>query len=231
MRKLSTKEIVLLIVLIFVVSGAVYYNYFYRPYQDKMTDLEINLTTSNQRLLTLQNEQQSILRDTERLNNELAGVEEEFYNIPNGIDEPYMLVFLEEAMKGSSSARSVRFSPEVTINEYYQTSEILMSFSTTYPELKIILDSLYNAPFRNRVTYLATTYQDPEEMLGPGLIPDPGETEEVVVEEADYLYVEMTVDCFTIPDVVVKTDYPFMIGPYNNANPFELPIVEEVVEP
>ena len=88
MRKLTSKEIVLLIVLVFIVSGALYYNYFFRPYQGKMIELDVNINTDNQRLLTLQSQQQSIIRDTEKLNNELAGVEEEFYDIPEGIDEP-----------------------------------------------------------------------------------------------------------------------------------------------
>ncbi len=225
MRKLSTKEILLLIALIFIVSGAVYYNYFFRPYQDKMIDLEVNLTTSNQRLLTLQNEQQSIIRDKEKLNNELAGVEEEFFNIPKGIDEPYMLVFIEETFSGIASKPSVRFAPEVSINEYYQTSQILMSYFTTYPDLEIILDSFYNAPFRNRIIYLNVSFQEPELLLGPQLTTE----DEVPTEQADedYLYVEMTVDCFTIPGMVTETNYPFMIGPYNNVNPFEKQITQE----
>ena len=219
MRKLTTKEIILLIALVFIVSGALYYNYFFRPNQDKMIDLDLQITTDNQRLLTLQNEQQSIIRDTEKLNNELAGVEEEFYNIPVGIDEPYLLVFIEETLSGLAENSVVHFSPEATLNEYFQTSEINISFDTTYPNLEIILDSFYNAPFRNRVVFLTAAYQSPEDILGPQFAAEPADGAEE--EPYKYLYVEMTVDCFTIPGAVVGTEYDFMVGPYNNTNPFE----------
>lgn len=227
MRKLTTKEIVLLIALVFIVSGALYYNYFYRPYQDKMLDLSTEINTNNQRLLTLQNEQQSIIRDTEKLNNELAGVEEEFYNIPVGIDEPYMLVFIEESLSGLAESSTIRFSSETSLNEYFQTSQILLSFDTTYPNLKVILDSFHSAPFRNRIVYLSSAFKEEENILGPQLLPDPEEDEEEV--PYNYLYVEVSIDCFTIPGVVVNTEYDFMIGPYNNANPFEA--LEDVAQP
>ncbi len=225
MRKLTTKEIVLLIALVFIVSGALYYNYFFTPYMEKMLNLELQISTSNQRLLTLQNQQQSIIRDTEKLNNELAGVEEEFRNIPQGIDEPDMLVFFEEALNGLAKESTIRFSPETTLNEYYQTSQVLMSFYTTYPNMKIILDTLYNAQFRNRIVYLNISYREPEELLGPQLptvdeeVP---EGEEVAEPVEYYLYTELTMDCYSIPAFVTNTDYPFMIGPYNNTNPFEV---------
>ena len=232
MRKLTTKEIVLLVVLIFIVSGALYYNYFFRPYQEKMIELDVNISTDNQRLLTLQNQQQSLIRDTEKLNNELAGVQEEFYDIPEGIDEPFMLVFVEETLSGIADESIIGFSPEADINEYYQTSQILIEFETTYPNLKIILDSFYNAPFRNRVVELEAYYQDPNNILDTQLPPDDEEEDGGEAAEepaANYLKVEMSVDCFTIPGVVNGKNYDFMIGPYNNMNPFEAP--EEIQEP
>jgi hypothetical protein len=232
MRKLTTKEIVLLIALVFIVSGALYYNYFYTPYQEKLLDLELQIATSNQRLLTLQNEQQSIIRDTEKLNNELAGVEEEFYNIPQGIDEPDMLVFIEETLQGYANSSIVRFLPDISLNQYYQSSQISISFLTTYPNLKIILDTFYNAPFRNRIVYVNLEYQEPEIFLGPQLEEETEEEAEEAEESVEYyLYAELTMECYTIPAVVTATDYPFMIGPYNNTNPFEtLPETPEETE-
>ena len=128
MRKLTTKEIVLLIALVFIVSGALYYNYFFKPYQLKIFELDANLSTNTQRYMTLQNEQQSIIRDTEKLQNELAGVDADFQSIPVGIDEPYMLVFIEDALNGTAEDSTISFSTETSVNEYY-------------PNLKIILDS------------------------------------------------------------------------------------------
>ena len=224
MRKLTTKEIVLLIALVFIVSAALYYNYFFKPYQLKMFELEANLNTNTQRLMTLQNEQQSIIRDTEKLQNELAGVDAEFQAIPVGIDEPYMLVFIEDALNGTADESSISFSTETSVNEYFQTSQVHLAFSTTYPNLKIILDSFYNAPFINRVVMLNTTYQEETDLLGPQLAQEPAEGEEAAdVAESNYLYVEVTLDCFTIPGTVEDKAYDFMTGPFGSSNPYKAP--------
>ena len=224
MRKLTTKEIVLLIALVFIVSAALYYNYFFKPYQLKIFELEANINTNTQRHMTLQNEQQSIIRDTEKLQNELAGVDAEFQSIPVGIDEPYMLVFIEDALSGTAKDSSISFSTETSVNEYFQTSQVRLAFSTTYPELKIILDSFYNAPFINRVVMLNTTYEDEADILGPQLAQEPAEGEAPAdTPEPDYLYVEMTLDCFTIPGAVENKAYDFMTGPFGNSNPYQAP--------
>ncbi len=230
MRKLSTKEIVLLIALVFIVSAALYYNYFFTPYQQKIIDLNFQISTSQQRYMTLQNQQQSIIKDTEKLNAQLEDIKDEFSKVPQGIDEPNMLVFFEETLNGKANNVTIRFSPETTQNEYYQTSKVLMSFYTTYPNLETILDTFYNSKFSNRITGINMTYEEPEVMLGPQL-PTPEGAEETVQEEEPemyYLHTEITMDCYTIPAFVNTTDYPFMIGPYNNANPFE--VFPEVAE-
>ena len=142
-----------------------------------------------------------------------------------------MLVFIEEALSGLAEDAIIGFSPEVDMNEYFQTSQILMTFETTYPNAKIILDSLYNAPFRNRVVALNAYYQEPGDILGPQFLAEDPQDGDEQAEEAPvykYLKVEMTVDCFTIPGEVKGKNYDFMIGPYNNTNPFEVP---EVIDP
>lgn len=245
MRKLTTKEIVLLIALVFIVSGALYYNYFYRPFQDKMLDLDTQINTNNQRLLTLQNEQQSIVRDTEKLNNELLGVQDNLEDIPVGIDEPLMLVFIEETLSGLATESSYRFTPEIIQNEYFQTSQVAITFKTTYPNLKIILDGFALAPFRNRIVTLNASFKDQTLALGPTVLAASDPVAEIINEEEtgdstpipgqeneNYLSVEFLMDCFTITGSVEATEYPFMIGPYNNINPFEEMIeeTEEVAE-
>jgi hypothetical protein len=226
MRKLTTKEIVLLVALIFIVSGALYYNYFFSPYQEKMIDLEAEIKTNNQRLLTLNNEQQSIIIDTEKLQNELAGIQDDLNNIPTGIDEPMMLVFIEETLTGLAAESSVVFSPETVQNEYYQTSEIKLTFMSTYPNLKTILDGFENAPFRNRIVNINMSYEETAATLGPTVLAaDDATTEDAETQEEEtieyYLSVELTINCYTISGTVTNTDYDFMIGPYNNTNPFE----------
>ena len=109
MRKLTTKEIVLLIVLVFHRIGRIVLQLFFPSLPAKDDGSRHKISTDNQRLLTLQNEQQSIIRDTEKLNNELAGVEEEFYDIPEGIDEPSMLVYIEDSLAGAATDATVRF--------------------------------------------------------------------------------------------------------------------------
>ncbi|MCK5129771.1 MAG: hypothetical protein KAQ68_07955 [Clostridiales bacterium] len=233
MKKLSTKEILLLVLLVFLVSGALYYTYYYRPYQDKMLELDVSIIKNTQRLITLQNQQQSIIEDTARLNNELLGIEDELLDIPVGVDEPRILVFIEESITDLANSTVIRFSPEVTRTEYFQINEVLISYKTNYENLKIILDKFENAPFRNRVLSMNASYSETSDTLGPQMLPgsDPvgdilaGDTpSEVPLQESEedtyYLHVEMLVECFTLPGIVERNDYPFMDGPYQNDNLF-----------
>ncbi len=225
MKKLSLKEIILLVLLIFVVTGALYYNYYFKPYQEEMLELDANIQANKQKLIMLQSQQQAIIEDKAKLNNELLGIEDDLVNIPVGVDEPKMLVFTEDTLTGLAKNSVINFKTDLISNEYFQTSTILISYQTTYPNLKVILDGFRNAPFRNHIVSLNAEYKQAQVLLGPIIIPGNtpigDEILPVAEENYQYLYVEMEVDCFTLSGIAQGSSYPFMIGPYDNENLFE----------
>ncbi len=241
MKKLSKKEVFLLVVLIFIVAAALYYYYYYTPMTDKISEVNKSIKEKETELNIIQTQQLAIGKAKETIAELERGLSGEITDIPTGVDEPELLVFIEQAIADLADEPVIRFDPQTDPHAFYQVNYVFIGLTTNYEDTKEILSNFKDAPYRNRIVNLNISFShDPTANLGPDAVTgsDPvldamnGEQTEapeiIEPDSADHvLQVEMRVDFYSFPGEIGDKDYPFMVGPYGNPDPFILPEPEE----
>ena len=244
MKKLSKKEVFLLVILLFVVAGALYYYYYYTPMTEKIGGMQKQIKDKENQLNILQTQELAITKAKEEIAELERGLSGEIKDIPVGVDEPELLVFMSQAMADLADEPVIRFDPQCEPHAFYQVNHVIIGFTTNYEDLKTILMNFQNAPYRNSIKNLNLNFTpDPTANLGPDAVTgsDPvldamndrqTEAPEVNARENNdrVLLVEMRVDFYSFPGEIEDKQYPFMVGPYSNPSPFTQIIPEETPE-
>lgn len=238
MKSLSRKEIILLVLLLVVISGAIYYYYFYRPIQSDIMDIDTEITQNQMELDSLNAKQLSITKAEEQIIALQEGLDDSLTDIPTGVDEPELLVFIEETLMGLAEDITVSFEASPEMNEYYQVKLVTLTITTTYDNLKAVLAAFENAPYRNMVTNMSAAYTAAAESVGPTSNPDYEAGRDTVAEElygsgtaADTqeeqaegddmtLRTQLNIEFISFVGELEQKDYPFMTGIYDNPELF-----------
>jgi|GEM_PF-6078522 len=236
MKGLSKKEIILLVVLLVVIIIALYYYYFYRPMQEDMAALNSEIQQNQTKLDDLNTKQQTIARAEEEILRLQSGLNDSLSDIPTGIDEPELLVFIEDSVRGLSEDVTIAFNATPELTEYYQIKTVVVTLSTTYDHLKTILSAFENAPCRNVIMDFSAAYLAAEDSMGPVTDPSYEPGRDTVAEELYgseqaqsqqqqqksemTLRVKMNVEFISFVGEIPQKNYPFMTGTYYNPELF-----------
>lgn len=243
--KLSKREISLLFIAFIALTGLLYYNYFYKPYQTEAAQLQTSIVEQRQQLDREKLEKTQIATQAQQIEQLKADLEGELQSIPVGIDEPELLVFLEETVADLSTNHNIQFMVEVQSLGYCQINKVTMSFSSDYPNMLTILKRLEKAPYRNRILNMTVNSKVYDQQLVPvdtvGEIPDETDTDttedttdetaetaepqmEPVMVEPYLLEVYLSIEFFSFPGAIdPDKEYSFMTGPYNKPDLFPIP--------
>ncbi|HZK34731.1 MAG TPA: hypothetical protein VFD33_05415 [Bacillota bacterium] len=163
--KLSRRELFLLISVLVIAAGALYYTQFFTPIkedistlQDESDELMVqinNLKMQNNRIPALKEDLSTLEQDFEELTTSFL----------KGWDEPLLLVYLEN-MIGNTAVKDRTMFYLSDPREYYSSGTIDLELTTDYHSLKDIIVELENAPYYNKIQFIEarrrSSYEDLE---------------------------------------------------------------------
>lgn len=140
MKKLSKREIVLIVSSLIIASIALFVIYYYIPQKDRITQLkqeslQLSLDIDERKTMKL-------LVDAEK--NEVIDYKQQIADadeyLMDSIDEPNILYYISNNIYNTSEKQSVSYSV-VEDREVYVNKDILLSFDTSFENLITILGS------------------------------------------------------------------------------------------
>ena len=157
--KISKREKTLLIFVIFLALGALYYFYFLSPFMKEMKDIAAKTTEKETQLqvLNIQNSQLKILDEQiAELQTQNADI---LKTIPTGYNQPELLVFLYQLIQQNGQKTSYNFEETVDLVKL-DNSKATLHFYTNYEKLKAVLKQLKECRFNNRIITMAVTLEE-----------------------------------------------------------------------
>lgn len=232
MKKLSKKEIVLLLILAVLIIGALYYNYILMPYLDKISDVKKNISTAKAEMEILTIHNRNLLKAKDEVERLKAGLSGTLSDIPIGIDEAQLLVLCSRAIDDLGDNTVYNFDADVVQYEFYQINNVSVQLSTNYNNLLEILANFRDLENRNRITDLSIGYVPAASTpIGPDPVTGTATLEEILAGEGSSsvgegaldrysLKVNMTIEFFSFEGELLPKDYDFMVQPINNPDMF-----------
>lgn len=198
--RLSKRELSLLVLMLILAVGALYYTQFYTPMNKQLTDLASrsqNLSIQITDVKSKINNISDIESKINELDHEFNSLKEKFLD---GWDEPVLMVYLEDLIGDSAVKSQVDFDRNAP-DELYNSGTIKLSLNTNYHSFKSIISKLENGLLYNVPSSVYLDYLNDEE---------------------DGLRAEVFLSFYTLnePDPF-QDDYEFMRGPYGKENIFE----------
>lgn len=148
---ISKRERTLITIVLILAVIAAYYVFFLKPYIDDFGELSSQRTTKSVDLETKTMQQAQV----DKLDEQIAGLTEEIEstiaNIPQGFDQPPMLVYLEETV--NTHAQKIAFTfkhPEM--DGQMTITPVTISMYSSYDGLKAILQEFSSGKYVIRVT-------------------------------------------------------------------------------
>ena len=182
---ISKREKRLIVIVLVLAIIFVYYIYFLKPYFDDMNELATEKT--NKQILIDTNNQQ--LNTIKQLDKDIAEKENQLedysVNLSQGFDQPPVLVYLEKII--TENAQKVMFMfNDVSKFEQLEICPITIIMTSTYDNLKIILEEISDGEYFFKVTSLdAIVVQAiPVEVTYQVFDPDLGENIEITSMQA-----------------------------------------------
>lgn len=210
--KITRKEIMWLVVVIFGISIAAYYLYFLSPTLDKIDTLKVTIEQKQMRILSMQ----TSIDQIDNIKNEIAVMEAELEkqseNIPEGISQPLQLVAVTNILNGKCSSTVIGFNQNEQEYENYQKNVVELSFSSSYENLLLILQEFQDLSMLNQIVSLNI-------QLTPDLL-----TYYTGILEGNYLLVGMSVEFYSfyaVEGTPPLEKQPFEDSPVEYKNPFK----------
>lgn len=233
MKKLSRNETIWLIVLIFLIAGVLYYNYYFMPFQKKMDAVNVNIMNANAQLDLSQDRSREILRAKDEIQGMKKTMEGTISDIPNGVDEAELLVLCSQALQDLGTNIAYEFDPQVESFEFYQVNYVTIGFNTGYAQLLDILGNFKQLKYRNHIIDMQVEYSPKVfDDFGPQPVTGSLSAEEIVEgQESEAvvasgsgaraaLYVKMRVEFFSFPGNVDEKAYDFLTTPIGGGDLF-----------
>lgn len=209
--KISKRETILIVSIIFLISAAAYYIYFLTPTIEEIDDLAIAIEQKQLKILSMQ----TAIDQIDNVKNEIAELEAELEkqseNIPRGISQPIQLVSVSNIMNSKCDYLIIGFNPGAEEYENYQKNIVDMSFATTYEELLLILEEFKALSMTNQIAKMNITFQGNPQSYYTGIL------------EGNYLIVGMSAEFYSFysdPDAEPIGEQSFEDGIIEYKNPF-----------
>ncbi len=212
--KLTKRESILLTVALMFAAGTLYYTYFLSPLMIEIDRIEKEMSSRQQKLIQLRTQAQKIKELEETVVYSDAGLMERYQDIPIGLDQPELMVFLEEILNPLGDQIRIEFAEVVDLDSY-QLGRVNVTMETTYPNLFQVLRRLEEAPYRNHIERLGIS------LGGIGGLDEKVLQRESQDTEKNNLRVDLSLDFYAFPGMVDRDKaYPFMTGDFHKSDLF-----------
>ena len=185
MKSISKREIILIVAIIFLISGAVYYMYYFEPKKETIEETNMLIEQKQVRVLSME----SAIGQIDNIKEQIAVLEEEIgkqtEDIPKGISQPLQLVEITNIMNQKCESLVISFDQGAQTFENYQKNTVKLNFSTDYEKLLQILDEFEELCMTNQISTMSILYT--EDVL----------TYYTAVLEGYYLVVGITVEFYS----------------------------------
>lgn len=183
--KISKKEVIILVSVIFVISAAVYIYYFLMP---TLKEIEINDIAIAQKTQKIESMKLDIAK-IDSIEEQIALLEDELAvqtrDIPVGISQPLQLAAITSILNEKGDTVNIKFSSSAETFENYQKNIVNVNFATTYEKLLKILDGFSKLYMTNQIVDMRAMYtQDTLEFF-------------TQVSLGNYLIIDMTVEFYS----------------------------------
>lgn len=211
--KISKRETILIIFIIFAISAAAYYFYYLVPTMDTIEETALSIEQKQIQLLSMQSQIQqieSINQEIEELERQIA---EDTADIPVGVSQPLQLVEITRILNARTDFPTISFGQALNTFETYQINAADVAFVTTYENLLQILNEFKQLSMTNQVVDMSISYTE-----------DPL-TYYTAVLDGYYLAVQMTIEFYSFyktPDTAPLGQQPFEDSPVEYKNPFKM---------
>ncbi len=210
--KISKKETIFIVLILFLISAAAYYVYFLTPTLEDIDNLNIAIEQKQFKILSMQ----TAIDQIDSIKNEIAVLEAELEkqaeNIPSGISQPLQLVAITNILNGKSDKLVISFNQSSNDYENYQKNTVDLSFSTTYENLLLILEDFDNLSMTNQVVTM--NIQLAEELM----------TYYTGVLNGNYIIVGISIEFYSFyadENAEPLEKQPFEDSPIEYKNPFK----------
>lgn len=198
--KLSKRELALLIIMLVIAAGALYYTQFYTPVSNEIADLKQKADSLAIQVMDAKTKSSKI----PEIEAQLETLEQEFVdltrNFLTGWDEPVLLVHLEDLIGDMAEKTSISLSTGKA-EDYFSDGMLDLTLNTDYNSLKAIINALETSNYFNKPIAINISSSG---------------------EGTDALNVSLSLRFFTLnePDPF-QDDYDFMDGQYGKENIFK----------
>ena len=210
--KISKKETILIVAILFVISAAAYYVYFLTPTLEDIDNLSIAIEQKQFKILSMQ----TAIDQIDNIKNEIAVLEAELEkqaeNIPSGVSQPLQLVAVTNILNGKSDNLVISFNQRGNTYDNYQKNIVDLSFSTTYENLLLIFEDFDNLSMMNQIVTM--NIQLAEDLL----------TYYTGVLNGNYIIVGISIEFYSFyadEDAEPLEKQPFEDSPIEYKNPFK----------
>ena len=210
--KISKKETILIVAILFVISAAAYYVYFLTPTLEDIDNLSIAIEQKQFKILSMQ----TAIDQIDNIKNEIAVLEAELEkqaeNIPSGVSQPLQLVAVTNILNGKSDNLVISFNQSGNTYDNYQKNIVDLSFSTTYENLLLIFEDFDNLSMMNQIVTM--NIQLAEDLL----------TYYTGVLNGNYIIVGISIEFYSFyadEDAEPLEKQPFEDSPIEYKNPFK----------
>ncbi|MHB1483953.1 MAG: hypothetical protein ACYCYI_04760 [Saccharofermentanales bacterium] len=151
MKKLTTREIVLLIILVIAIVGAGYYNIIFKPYlaDNEEISAKIDEVKSDVNALKLKKASIKMIDDKiAGINNEMK---DEFAHMLYSIDNASILMMFTKTLPPSATLTEITFHPDYQDLQNSYITTIDVNFRCNRAGFSTVLRNLKNAVYTNRV--------------------------------------------------------------------------------
>ncbi len=205
MMKVSKRETILLVILFIMICGFLYYNFYFVNAMAEIDSLNAEVDTLNTQVRDAK--QKAVAVDL--LKKQVTDIQNEasvkLSKVISSIDQPDLLMMISNQLNGLSQESSISFAIDYQKLPSSRVTSVKVQFLTNYQSLKQILLRLNQAPYVNRV--VIGTVETSSSMAGK-------------TTGDNNLQASLSVEFFTRDNEPSGKDYPFMTGPYPNANLF-----------
>lgn len=211
--KISKRETILIVFVIFAISAAAYYFYYLVPTMTTINETAQSIEDKQIQVLSMQSQIQQINSIYEEIDVLEQQIAEDTSDIPIGVSQPLQLVEITRILNGKTDRPTISFGQSLNTYETYQVNIADLAFVTTYENLLQILNEIKQLTMTNQVVDMSVSYtQDPL-------------TYYTAVLDGYYLAVQMSIEFYSFyktPDTEPLGQQPFEDSPVEYKNPFKM---------
>lgn len=211
--KISKRETILIVFVIFAISAAAYYFYYLVPTMATIEETALSIEDKQIQVLSMQSQIQQIDIINQEIEDLQQQIAEDTSDIPVGVSQPLQLVEITRILNDKTDYPSISFAQAVNTYETYQINIADIAYVTTYENLLQILNEFKQLSMTNQIVDMSVSYTE-----------DPL-TYYTAVLDGYYLAVQMSIKFYSFyktPSTEPLGQQPFEDSPVEYKNPFKM---------